>query len=223
MDFGQRQIRIIQLAHDLVKRDGDGIGKVQASAVSGHRNAETEVQMISETVVRNTGAFLSEDQVDIVFDGREIEAAVGLFAVAGHVEIRARILALEILEILIERIVRVIEMIGCRPFQRLFAKFKSQRFDDVNMGIRGHAGTKDIARILRDLRLKKNYMYCHLFYHLLLLLTDLFPVDHFLYDHQELKQYEDPQIDQHRYADDRRKKIPLFNAGHRALVIQDQQ
>ena len=67
--------------------------------------------MGGEALIRDTGALFSEDQIDVTLNGSEIEAAVRLLSISGHVEISARILRFEVLEIVIEIILREVEMI----------------------------------------------------------------------------------------------------------------
>ena len=165
LNFSKREIRKIQLSHALIDRDGCRIGKIKAPAIGMHWYPETVIEMSLEDVIRDTRALFSEDKIDLAVLGnsRKINGRMRLLAVSRHKEIGARILGFELGEALVIIVLRPGDVICRGTFELLVVDVKPQRTYKVELTVCSYTSPHDIARVLRDLRLKEHYV--HAFFH----------------------------------------------------------
>lgn len=145
---------VIPLAEHLVTADGDGVREVERARFIDHRDADAAVGVAHEHMLGDTARFLAEDDVGAV---GVAYVAVLVTRLGGKEEVfAARGLCEEIVDAVIVGDVDEIPVIEPGTFEVAVGDLKAEGSHKVEPCARSGTGARDIAGVLRDLRLEQH-------------------------------------------------------------------
>ena len=149
--FGQ-QGGVIPLAQDLVAADGDGVREVEGSRFIDHRDADASVGVFHQNMLGDAARFLAEDDVRAV---GVADFAVLVTRLGGKEEVFAALgLGKEIVDRIIVGDVDEVPVVETRPLEVSVGDLKAEGSHKMEPCARRSTGARDVAGILRDLRLE---------------------------------------------------------------------
>lgn len=145
---------VIPLAEHLVATDSDGVCEVERSRLVDHRDADTAVRIAHEHMLGDTARFFAENDVGAV--------GVAYFAVlvtrlGGKEEVfAARGLCEKVVDAVIVGDVDEIPVVEPRSLEVAIGDLEAEGSHKVEPCARSGTGARDVAGVLRDLRLEEH-------------------------------------------------------------------
>ena len=150
--FGE-QLGVIPLAEHLVAADGDGVRKVQRTRFIDHRDADAAVGVSHENVLGDAARFFAEDDVRAVGVG---DFAVLVARFGGEKEVfAAHGFLKKIVDTVVVGDVDEVPVVEPRALEVAVGDLKTEGTYQMEPCARSGTGARDVAGILRDLRLEE--------------------------------------------------------------------
>ena len=149
-----QQLGVIPLAEHLVAADSDGVREVEGARFIDHRDADAAVGIAHQHVLGDAARFLAENDIGAV---RVAYVAVLVTRFGGKEEVFTALgLCEEIVDAVIVGDVDEVPVIESRAFEVAVGDLEAEGSHEVESSARSGTGARDIAGVLRDLRLEQH-------------------------------------------------------------------
>ena len=145
-----------ELPERLVGQDGDGVGEVQAARLGAHGKADAAAIVRHTEVLRQSCGLLAEKEPAAVVKFRLAVVLRRLRRGKPAVPLRFGVPPKEIAEVFIYAYLDQMPVVQPRALDRAVGNIKAEGLDEVQPRAGRGAGARDVAAVLRDLRLHKD-------------------------------------------------------------------
>lgn len=148
------ELGVIPLAEHLVAADGDGVRKVQGTRFIDHRDADASVGVAHEHMLGDAACFFAENDVRAV---GVAHLAVLMARLGGKEEVFAALcLFKKVVDTVIIGDIDKVPVVEPRAFEVAVGDLKAEGSHKMEPCARSGTGARDVAGVLRDLRLKEH-------------------------------------------------------------------
>jgi hypothetical protein len=144
------------LPERFIDNNGCGVGEVERTGFRSQRDSEASLFVLSKDFFRQSFRFTPEYKKQVASEVNPVVGDRGLFGQISEVPLR--IFGFKLPEILILKDIDQIPIVQTGPLEVAVFRGESERFDQMETGTGGGAGSGDVACILGDFRLVKNDM-----------------------------------------------------------------